>query len=407
MYTRLVRGQLLALSILTVLAVGVVGIRYMDLPGMFGVGVYPVIVQFSSADGLYPGGDVTYRGVPVGKIEKIGFGPGRTAQVRLTIQDDVRIPAAVTARAVSMSAVGERSVDLVPAGRGGPDLAPGAVVPVGRSVGQIPEAEILSSSDALFNSVPKRELSQLLSELTTGFGQGSRDFGPLLDATRALVGESQVNLRPTRELLAGLRPFLRTQLATSDDLRAWNRDLATVIGQLRASDADVRTLLTEGPRATDEVVDLVKLFRPGLRPMLDDFADAGRMLPTYLLGIQQVLVIYPAIVAAVQSSATEPGTEPGTFHMSLGTNFNEPPPCYAGFMPIDRARDLRIETPPASLPGDLYCKVPHADPRDPRGARNTPCLNAPGVRAASVEECLGRPIGSMRHFGTAPPTRDR
>jgi phospholipid/cholesterol/gamma-HCH transport system substrate-binding protein len=255
--------------------------------------------------------------------------------------------------------------------------------------------------------VPKPELEQLLPELTTSFSQGSRDFGPLLNATQQLVGESQANLGPTQELLIGLQPFLRTQLATSDDLRAWSRDLAGVIGQLRASDHDVRSLLTEGPPATDQVDDLAKLFRPGLRPMLDDLADAGRMLPTYQASIQQVLVIYPAIVAVVQTSASAPSADPGTFHMSLGTNFNEPPPCYAGFMPIDRARDLRIETAPASLPSDLYCKVAHGDPRDPRGARNTPCLNAPGVRAASVEECLGRPLGSMRRFATASPVPGR
>jgi phospholipid/cholesterol/gamma-HCH transport system substrate-binding protein len=40
-------------------------------------------------------------------------------------------------------------------------------------------------------------------------------------------------------------------------------------------------------------------------------------------------------------------------------------------------------------PTDLYCKAVPSDPRVVRGARNTPCLNAPGRRGASPSDCLG------------------
>ena len=405
MFTRLIKGQLAAFVLLTVFAVSVIAVNYLDLPQLLGFEQYRVTVQFTNADGLYPSGEVTYRGIPIGRIEKIELGPDRVAQVRLAINNNARVPSNLTARAVSMSALGERSVELVPAGPAGPYLQPGAVIPTARSVALQPEAQILQSLDGLLTSVPKPQLTQLLDEVTVGFSHGSQTFGPVLDANSRLVGEAQANIAPTQSLLAGLGPFLREQLAAGQDLRAYSHNLALFTDQLRASDADLRGVLHHTPPALTEINKLLHRIGPNLTPMLDNFTDVGWVLNIYRPSLEQVLAIYPALVAAIQVTTMQPNTDAGTLHLALRTNIGQPPPCYSGYLPLTQQRDFRIETPIKNLPNDLYCKVAHDDPRDVRGVRNIPCLNAPGVRAASVEECLGRPLGSLRRFETAGSPR--
>jgi phospholipid/cholesterol/gamma-HCH transport system substrate-binding protein len=400
MFPRLIKTQLAVFAVLTAVAVSVVTFNYLDLPRLLGFEQYPINVQFTSADGLYPGGTVTYRGIPVGKIHDVTFDAANVATAELSINDDVRIPAQLTARISSMSAIGEQSIDLIPAEATGPDLQPGAVIPPARTVALQPTAQLLDNLNGVAASVPKQQLTQLLDNVTTAFSSGPADLGPLLHSSNTILDQASANLGPTTSLLAGLHPFLDTQLNTGQDLRSYTRDLASLTDQLRTSDHDFRAVTNHGPPAFDQVSDIVDNVHSDLPYLLDDLTATGQVVKTYLPGLRQVLVIYPATVAALQSALTPPSADPGTVHLGLRPNIGQPPTCFTGFLPYANQRDFNDLTPRASIPNDLYCKVPQSDPRAPRGARNTPCFNAPGRRAASVEQCLGRPIGSMREFET-------
>lgn len=66
---------------------------------------------------MYRAGNVTYRGVEVGKVSKVQLTDSGVEAV-LSLQSDIKIPADLTASVHSASAIGEQYVDLVPRSKG-------------------------------------------------------------------------------------------------------------------------------------------------------------------------------------------------------------------------------------------------------------------------------------------------
>ena len=86
---------------------------YMQLPTLLGVGKINVKVQLPATGGLYRFGNVTFRGVEVGKVTDVKLTPGG-AEATLTLDTSPKIPSDLQASVLSVSAVGEQYVDLRP-----------------------------------------------------------------------------------------------------------------------------------------------------------------------------------------------------------------------------------------------------------------------------------------------------
>jgi phospholipid/cholesterol/gamma-HCH transport system substrate-binding protein len=394
MLIRRVKIQLVVFSLLTLGALASVAVNYLDLPRLLGFNQYPIVLQFSDATGLYPSARVTYRGVPVGKVNGLRI-QGRVAAVDAAINDGVRIPADLRAEAHSTSAAGENYIDLLPLHDRPPYLKAGDVISSDRTSSLPKVGELLTQLTSLATSLPPKQLDTTLTEVTAALQGGGPNLQMLLNGGLNLIQTATQNIEPTTELLRGLGPFLSTQADVSRQLTTTFGDLAPFTGAVRGADGSIRDLLRHTPPAVDAVTGLVDDIRPDLPVLFADLTNVGRVVKTYIPGIEQVLVIYPATLAATQAALLPPGADPGTVHLEFRTNIQQPRTCYDGYLPYNTQRDFADETPRTSIPSDMYCKVPHNDPRAVRGARNTPCLNAPGRRGASVEDCLGVPMGSI------------
>jgi MlaD protein len=68
-----------------VVAAGIVGLYYAQLPAVYlGIGRYAVKVEVDRAGDLYRAGNVTYRGVEVGKVSTVGRSPSATSMSTYT-----------------------------------------------------------------------------------------------------------------------------------------------------------------------------------------------------------------------------------------------------------------------------------------------------------------------------------
>ena len=113
MLTRLVRTQLIIFAIASVIGVATMVFGYMSVPTWLGVGHIKVTVELPGTGGLYRFGNVTYRGVQMGKVVSVTpTATGATAE--LSLKSSPKIPADVQANVRSVSAVGEQYVDLIP-----------------------------------------------------------------------------------------------------------------------------------------------------------------------------------------------------------------------------------------------------------------------------------------------------
>jgi phospholipid/cholesterol/gamma-HCH transport system substrate-binding protein len=376
MFSRLVRIQLAAFSALTVFAVSVIAVDYLDLTG----GKYTVTADFADASGLYQGAEVTYLGVQVGKVASLDLGADG---VQVSLSLDQPVPAALRAEIHSTSAIGEQYVDLSPAGDTAAKAFDGTTIPQSRTKPMTPTDALLSSVDELAKAVPTDRLRTVLTEVTTAFQGSHADLRQLLDQASLLVHDATVNIGPTTNLISQLGPFLDTQHDLDGQIRSYTRDLVSFTDQLRLSDDDLRRLVDTVPGFDDQLLGLQDRLKPTLPVLLGNMIATGQVVRTYLPGVEQFLSVYPATVAIIQNMLVQHN---GDIAATLRLNINDPPPCTTGFLPNPQRRDPS-DTTDIAAPGDLYCKVAPADPRVVRGARNTPCLNAPGLRGASPEQC--------------------
>ncbi|AHI01068.1 MCE family protein [Kutzneria albida] len=402
MFTRLVKAQLAVFSVLAVTAGVVVGQDYLR----WGEDQFTVTADFADATGLHADAPVTYLGVQVGRVRSLELREDGVRAV-LSIDAGAKIPSGAHAAIRGLSAVGENYLDLSPDGPGEEDLVEGSRIPMDNTSALASSAELLSSLDRLSASVPADRLRTVLTEVNAAFQDSGEDLGRLLDSSTLLLHQAAADIGPTRGLINGLGPFLVSQRGLDGRLRSFTRDLASFTDQLRLSDADLRTLIDSGPPLAAEFGRIEDQLGPTLPVLLANLISSGQVVRTYLPGVEQVLVLYPALSAAVQSVLL-PHRDIGAIGNVLRLNVNDPPPCTTGYLPNPQRRDP-ADTSRVAAPTDLYCKAAPGDQRVVRGARNTPCLNAPGRRAASPADCLagydstnGRflsPDGSAHRFG--------
>jgi phospholipid/cholesterol/gamma-HCH transport system substrate-binding protein len=389
MLTKLIRRQLTGFMVITVIALTVMGLQYVQIPQMLGIGRYNVDVQLKDASGLYPKAVVTYRGYEVGDVTAVDIRDGGGVTVRLQIDNGTRIPVDAVAQVRSTSVVGEQYVNFEPPGKTQSTrvLADGAVVPASRTLLPTSTTELLTAVNDLASSVPRQDLRTLVDELGQAFDNSGDSYGRLIDASSALQKEATKNLPQTIALLDDLAPVLGTQQDLDPAIRKYATGLDSITSQLAQSDAAVRSILTTGSPLAQVAADFVGDVTPALSPVLSDTAQVGEVLKVYMPGIEHILTILPALVPAF-NTATPKSRLDDSFTMAnlyfkLGL---DPPPCTVGFVDADKQRnpdDLSV----APIPQDSYCKASKTSQLAVRGARNNPCPHDPTRRSATAAGC--------------------
>ena len=121
--------QLALFTVIALVAMGLMTLHFMKLPAMlFDVGRYTVKVELPQTGGLYAGGNVTYRGTEVGRVDSVRLTPTGVEAV-LSLKSGVDVPSDLRAEVHSQSAIGEQYVALLPRGDARP-LRDGDVIPL-------------------------------------------------------------------------------------------------------------------------------------------------------------------------------------------------------------------------------------------------------------------------------------
>lgn len=384
MLTRFVRTQLIVFTVASVIGMTAMVFGYLQVPTWFGIGHITVTMKLPGTGGLYRFGNVTYRGVQMGKVVKV-TPTANGAVAELSLKSSPQIPADVQANVRSVSAIGEQYVDLIPQGEGPPFLAEGSVIQRQQTTVPLKVGPVLDELSALVKSVPKEKLSNLLDESFSAFNGAGYDVGSLLDSGSRIAADSNATAERARGLVDDTAPLLDSQAESTDALRAWAHSLSVVTGQVVKNDPELRTVLDTGPGAADEVSRLLDQIKPTLPVLLANLTTIGEVGVTYNPALRQLLVLLPPYVAGFGSLSptnNPMGLSFGAFSLMNG----DPPPCTVGFLPPSQWRSPTDETV-IDTPDGLYCKLPQDSPIAVRGVRNNPCMGNPGKRAPTVEIC--------------------
>ena len=384
MLDRLTKMQLAIFGVVTVITVVVMAIFYLRLPAALGIGTYRVTADFVAGGGLYKNANVTYRGVAVGRVESVGLNPhGVDATMRLN--SGTTVPSNVTASVKSVSAIGEQYIDLVPpAHPADTKLHNGSRIARDNTMIGVEVATLLHQSEILVNSVADTRLRELLHATFTAFNGTGPEIARLIQSARLLVDEANADFPQTSQLIDQVGPFLEAQIRSGNDIRSLSDGLARFTSEVRTADPQLRTTLDVVPGTVDQANTAFSGIRPSFPILAASLANLGRVGVIYHNSIEQLLVVLPALFAAITTAA---GGAPQDEGAKLDFKINiDPPPCNTGFIPPTLIRTPADETL-REIPTDMYCKTAQNDPSTVRGARNYPCQEFPGKRAPTVALC--------------------
>jgi phospholipid/cholesterol/gamma-HCH transport system substrate-binding protein len=386
MLTRVVRLQVLAFVVIALAAVAFVGARYAGLGRVFGDDSYVVRLQLDDGGGVFTNGEVTYRGVAVGRVGELRLtDDGMEADLHIEA-DAPPIPVDSRAVVANRSAIGEQYVDLRPRSESAPFLAPGAVIPRSATAVPPPVTDLLGNLSAFSASVPTESLRTVVDELYVAM----RDSGPhlqvLLDSSIEFTQTAADHLPQTVSLIDDGSVVLRTQLDSSAAWRSFSRNAKLFATELADADGDLRELIGAAPKAATQLSELLSDTNPGLSVLVANLLTTSEVFEVRTAAMEQLFVMVPRAVAATSTAIT-----PDTSDLSLVMTFFDPPPCVTGYeSTVYRPGE---DTEPRPMNTEAGCTLPAGDPRLVRGSQHAPTAAVPEPAIPGGGARLPGPLG--------------
>ncbi|BBX27698.1 MCE family protein [Mycolicibacterium alvei] len=387
------RRILIQLALFTVvsLAAGLtMALGYIRLPVLlFGVGHYEVGVELPQSAGLYPRGNVTYRGTEVGQVKSLQL-TDAGVQAVLSLRSDIKIPSDLDAAVHSQNAIGEQYIALLPRNGSSAPLKDGDVIPANRTSVPPNINHLLDATNRGLQAIPGDNLHTAVDEAYTAVGGLGPELSRIVDGATSLAIDARANLDSFTNLIDNGGALLDTQTDTADSVQAAAAHLATITSQLKTNDTAVRGILQDGPAAADAGRQLFERMRPTLPVLLANLVSLGQVAVTYRAGLEQLLVLLPQGAATMQAAGVANKDTKQDYkgaYLSFNLNVNLPPPCTTGFLPTQQQRTPSDVDYPDRPAGDLYCRVPQDSAFNVRGAKNIPCETKPGKRAPTAAMC--------------------
>jgi phospholipid/cholesterol/gamma-HCH transport system substrate-binding protein len=407
MITRRTKVQLMVFVIITLLGVSFVGMRYAQLDRYVVDRSYEVTAHFSDSGGAFAGSQVTYRGVSVGRVERLVLtDEGVDVVLKIDNEHDA-IPADTRALIGNGSAVGEQYVELQPQSDEAPYLGEGDDIAMADTQIPIATETLLANLSTTVQSVDQEALKTTVSEFAKAFGGTGEDLQRLIDSGNSFIETADANFDTTTALIRDSNTVLNGQIASESAIRNFATELAGFSTVLAGADPDVRRLIETGSTSTIELRDLIETNRIELGSLFNNLVTTGEIFVRHLDGIKQVLVIYPYVVEGGFTVVSK-SPDTGLYDAHFGMIMSETAPCQEGYGGTDKRLPGNGENRPMNE--DARCTEP-ATQSNPRGAQHAPRRAAPGYDAPVVgsfdpetgEFTWGDVDPALRATGTVAP----
>ena len=372
MITRRSRIQLLVFVAITLLGVSFVGARYARLDRVFLDDHYTVVAHFKDSGGIFAGGEVSYRGVQVGRVGKLDL-TDDGVDVYLDIDnswDD--IPAESLAVVGNRSAVGEQYVELQPQVDSGPYLDDRSEIAQADTRTPIATQKLLTDISDTVESVDKQALSTTVAELGQAFAGTGADLQRIIDTGNAFINEANDNFDVTTALIRDSNTVLRTQVDKASAIRTFARELSLFSGSLAGSDPALRQVIDDGSTAATQLRTFLQDNEVDLGELFNNLRITGDVIVKHLPGIEQILVIYPYVVEGGFTVVSK-SPDTGLYDAHFGLVITTTPVCHHGYESTDTRPPQDGSNRPMNTKAG--CTEP-ATMSNPRGPQNLPRAGA-------------------------------
>jgi phospholipid/cholesterol/gamma-HCH transport system substrate-binding protein len=280
---------------------GLQSIQEVPLPGGASLGDHPydVTALFTNVVDLVPNASVRTNDVPVGVVREVRLAPdGWTAEVTMSVNGDVMLPANAMARLRQTSLLGEKFVELGNPAIGAPQgrLQSGAVIPLDRSDVGAQVEEVLGALSLLLNGGGVEKIQTISRELNNALSGNEGQIRALLDNLNVFVGTLDqqradiVRALDSVDRLAKTLADQRAKIANVIDnlqpgLDVLNQQRGLLVGTLQA----LQRLSVVGTDVINRAGQNTVADLTALQPILGNLVASGDALP----GSLQILLTIP------------------------------------------------------------------------------------------------------------------
>lgn len=324
MLTFMTKSKVVVFVVIAACATGFLALHYVGLDRY--VGGYRVTADMPDAGGLFEGSEVTYRGVPVGKVESLDAdAEGARAVIRIK-GGAPEMSADVRARVANRSAIGEQYLDLRGGSTEGEKLGEGSHLTL--TAADLPPSidGLLRSSRDLVASVPSDALDTVIDEgydLTRGNGV---HLARLLKSSTAFARTADRHFLTTVSLIDSSGTVLATQEATASSFTSFSRDLNLIAHALEEQDADWRRLVRQTPASARQIDRLFSTVGQPLGQLMSNLISTAEVFGTNADGVKETLIRLPEGISITYAVMSSQGMRSG-----IQLSFFNPLPCVAGY----------------------------------------------------------------------------
>lgn len=204
-----------------------------------------ITIELPNSAGLLPNQDVTLRGVPIGRVERLDITPVGVNAV-VNVSSTVPIPESSDVRVSGLSPAGEQYVDFAAESDAGPYLSDGAVIAAGRATVPVSLAELLANADGALAQVDTSKIELIKRELSLSEA-GPQKLADIIDGGTFLLSTLDSVLPETTSVLRTSRVVLTMAADKSDGISVASDNLGATFDGITKMRDGYRRLTDQAP----------------------------------------------------------------------------------------------------------------------------------------------------------------
>lgn len=237
---------------------------------------YRVTVQLPESAGLLPNQDVTLRGVPVGKVERLDITTAGVDAV-ITVNSSAPIPMSSDVRVSGLSPAGEQYIDFVASSNDGPFLGDGSVLEQGRATVPVSLADLLAHADGALAQVDTAKLDIIRRELSLS-EEGPQKLADIIDGGTFLLSTLDSVLPETTSLLRTSQSVFTLAADKNAGIDAASDNLAATLDGVSRMRDGYRRLTDQAPGALTDIDNLFADNSDTMVQLLGNLTTTSRLL---------------------------------------------------------------------------------------------------------------------------------
>jgi phospholipid/cholesterol/gamma-HCH transport system substrate-binding protein len=275
------------------------GAYSLPLPGGADLGAHPYTVraQFQDVLDLVPQSAVKVNDVPVGKVDSITLNKSNwTAEVTMSVNGNVHLPADADADLRQSSLLGEKYVELVAPAGGQGTLVDDATIPISRTNRNTEVEEVFGALSMLLNGGGVQQIQTIAKELNSATDGNEPAIRSLLTNLNSLMSGLNAHSADITQALDGVNRLSATLSSQRDQIAGVLTTLGPGLDELNSQRDQLVSMLESLNKLSGVAVDTVNKSQDdlvadlkALKPTLQQLTNAGSALPDSL----QLLLTFP------------------------------------------------------------------------------------------------------------------